>query len=86
MLLIETTGLSTQEKFLMMFKGIELNGIRYNVDSKCPSCSSERDKGGRLELKKIKNFSLKCNFCKYVIRTKKVRDKQENYLARLAQR
>jgi len=63
-----------------MFKGIELNGTRYNKDSKCPSCSIERDSGGRLELKKIKNFFLKCNLCKYVIRTKKVVERQENWL------
>jgi len=68
------------------FKGIELNGTRYNIDSKCPSCSSEADKGGRLEFKKIKNNFLKCNKCKYVIRTQKVRDKQENREASMRNR
>jgi uncharacterized Zn finger protein len=62
----------------MIHKGIDLNGIRYREGSKCPSCSSEVDTGGRLELKKIKNYFLKCKKCKYVIRSKKVRDKQEN--------
>ena len=69
-----------------MFKGLELNGTRYNKDSKCPCCSSEVDKGGRLELKKIKNFFLKCSVCKYVIRTKKVVEKQEKWLERRAKR
>jgi len=67
-----------------VFKGIELNCTRYNKDSKCPCCSSEVDKGGRLELKKIKNFFLKCSVCKYVIRTKKVVEKQEKWLERRA--
>ena len=62
-----------------MPKSITLNGTTYNEDSKCPSCSSEVDKGGRLELKKIKNFFLKCNKCKYTIRSQKVRDKQERW-------
>ena len=65
----------------MSFKGITLNGTRYYKDSRCPSCSSEVDNGGRLELKKIKNYFLKCIKCKYVIRSKKVRDKQENWEA-----
>lgn len=64
-----------------MFKGITLNGTTYTQDSKCPSCSSEVDNGGKLELKKIKNYFLKCNKCKYVIRTEKVRNKQENWEA-----
>jgi hypothetical protein len=45
---------------------------------KCPACSGERDKGGRLELKvskfKTKNghmqFWLKCSNCKYTLGSK----------------
>ena len=65
------------------FKGIEVNGTRYNTDSKCPSCSSEVDNGGRLELKQVKNFFLKCSKCKYVIRTKEVTDKAEKRVAKI---
>lgn len=65
------------------FKGISINGTRYTEDSKCPSCSSEVDKGGRLELKQVKNYFLKCKKCKYVIRTKKVTDKQEKRIAKI---
>lgn len=65
-----------------MFKGIELNGTRYNKDSKCPSCSSERDKGGRLEIKKRKRYFLKCNNCKYTILGKETKSKIEREIAK----
>lgn len=60
-------------------KSIELNGMRYTDGSKCISCSSEVDNGGRFILKKQNNFFLKCNRCRYTIRSKKVRDKQEKW-------
>ena len=60
-----------------MFKGIELNGRRYNEDSKCPICSSEVDNGGRLEIRKRKRVFLKCNKCKYSILGEKTRQKKE---------
>lgn len=65
-----------------MFKGIELNGIRYYEDSKCPSCSSEVDKGGRLKLHKRKRFFLKCLRCKYSILGQYTRQKQERWKAK----
>ena len=67
----------------MKFKSITLNGTRYTENSKCPSCSSEVDKGGRLELKKVKNYFLKCIKCKYTIRSQKVRDKQNKRIAKM---
>ena len=63
-----------------MFKGISINGTRYFEDSNCPSCSSEVDNGGRLELKKLKNFFLKCKKCKYSIKSERVINKQLSYL------
>lgn len=66
-----------------MFEGIELNGTRYYEDSRCPCCSSEKDKGGRLKLKKRTRYFLKCDLCKYSILGAKSRDKQEKYLAKL---
>lgn len=65
------------------FKGIELNGFRYYEGSKCPACSSERDTGGRMELKKRARHFLKCNKCKYTILGKQTREKQERYIAKL---
>lgn len=65
-----------------MFKGIELNGSRYYEDSKCPSCSSEVDKGGRLELKKRARHYLKCNNCKYSILGEKTRSKIDREIAK----
>lgn len=65
-----------------MFKGIELNNTRYYEDSKCPSCSSERDKGGRLKLHKRARFFLKCELCKYAILSQKSREKKDKYLAK----
>ncbi len=66
-----------------MFNGIELNGTRYLEDSKCPSCSSERDKGGRLKLHKRARHFLKCELCKYSIKSELSRKKQEIYIAKL---
>lgn len=66
-----------------MFKGIELNGTRYYIDSKCPSCSSEIDKGGRLKLFKRTRHFLKCDLCKYSIKSEHSRNKQEKYISKL---
>ena len=63
-----------------MFKTITLNGTTYKEDSKCPSCSGERDTGGRLELKKRTNYFLKCIKCKYTVKSEKVINKQLSYL------
>lgn len=46
------------------------------VGGKCPACSSEIDKGGRLELRKRKNEYLVCGCCSYVVRTVKAQDEQ----------
>jgi DNA-directed RNA polymerase subunit RPC12/RpoP len=67
-------------------KGIELNGIRYFDSSKCISCSSEVDKGGRLELKKRTRYFLKCNLCKYTILSTETRNRQENREASMRKR
>lgn len=61
---------------------IELNGLRYTEDSKCPCCSSEKDKGGRLKIQKRARLFLKCNLCKYSILSKQTRSKQERYIAK----
>ena len=65
-----------------MFKGIDLNGIVYREDSKCPSCSSERDTGGRMKLKKRTRVFLKCEKCKYSILGEKTRTKIEKERAK----
>ena len=62
---------------------IELNGFRYSEGSKCIACSSEVDKGGRLELKKRARHFLKCNKCAYTILSKQTREKQERYIAKV---
>ena len=41
-----------------MPKTITLNSTKYTEDSKCPSCSSEVDNGGRLEIRKRKRVFL----------------------------
>lgn len=64
----------------MKFKGIYLNGTRYYEQDRCPSCSSERDTGGRLELKKRTNYFLKCAKCKYTVKSEKAINKQLSYL------
>jgi uncharacterized Zn finger protein len=64
-----------------MFKGIELNGTRYYEESKCPSCSSERDTGGRLKLHFRKRAFLRCEKCKYTILSHATRDKIEKFFA-----
>ena len=63
-----------------MFKGIQINGTRYYEGSKCLACSSEVDKGGRLELQKRTRIYLKCSKCKYSVLSKKTRNKQENFI------
>lgn len=47
-------------------------GRVFEKGGKCPACSSSRDTGGRLELKKRKNFYLKCKKCKYAVKSEKV--------------
>jgi tRNA(Ile2) C34 agmatinyltransferase TiaS len=64
------------------FKGIEINGIRYQEDSKCPCCSSEVDNGGRMKLHRRTRFFLKCERCKYSILSAKTREKIDRELAR----
>lgn len=59
-----------------MFSTI-LNGTKYTEGSKCPACSSEVDKGGRLQFKKRKRPFLKCDRCKYTILSQGTRDKIE---------
>ena len=54
-----------------------LGGISYTVGSKCPSCSSERDAGGRMEMKKSRWNYLKCDKCRYTIKTDFSRDRAE---------
>lgn len=61
-------------------KHIELNGTRYTEGSKCISCSSEVDKGGRFTWNKRVRPYLKCNKCSYSILSQKTRNKQENRL------
>ncbi len=63
-------------------KSIELNGIRYTEGSKCPSCSSEVDNGGRFEIKKRKRHFLKCSVCKYTILGEKTKVKIDKGIAK----
>ena len=62
---------------------VELNGTSYHEGSKCPCCSSERDKGGRLEYKKRTRPFLKCTLCRYSILSKETRAKADRYLEKL---
>ena len=64
------------------FKGIDLNGTRYYEDSKCPSCSSEVDKGGRMKLMKRARYFLSCDRCKYSILSKKTQEKKDRWQAK----
>lgn len=66
-----------------MAKGILLNGTRYYEDSKCPACSSERDNGGRLKIKKRVRPFLKCDKCQYTILGSKTRSQREKNTASL---
>lgn len=47
------------------------------VGDKCPACSVERDKGGRLELRQRKNKYLKCSQCKYTVHSLRVFQEQQ---------
>lgn len=67
-------------------KSIELNGTSYHEGSKCPACSSERDKGGRLELKKRVQIFLKCNLCRYSILSRETRNKADRYVEKMLQK
>lgn len=62
-------------------RGIYLNGTKYYEGSKCPCCSSERDKGGRLELKKRTRYFLKCALCDYTILSNATRNNRDDYFA-----
>lgn len=61
---------------------VEVNGTRYFNNSKCPSCSIEKDRGGKMEEKKRARPFLKCEKCKYSILSTKTRDKIEKGIAR----
>ena len=61
---------------------IEVNGFWYSEGSKCPSCSSEKDRGGRFKLlKRVRPF-LKCELCKYSIKSKKTTNSQHKWVAK----
>lgn len=48
---------------------VERFGRIYKTGQRCPACSGERDQGGRLQTKRRKYFFLKCDRCKYIIRS-----------------
>jgi tRNA(Ile2) C34 agmatinyltransferase TiaS len=56
---------------------VEKYGVVYLEHARCPACSSEVDKGGRLEAKRKKNIFLKCNRCKYTIHSTRALEKKE---------
>jgi len=60
---------------------VELNNFNYYEGSKCPACSSEKDKGGRLEIKTRLRPFLKCSLCKYSIMGKKTKTAKEKRAA-----
>ncbi len=46
----------------------------YREGQRCPACSAERDRGGRLVAHKKKHWYLNCAVCKYSIIKSKVED------------
>ena len=44
---------------------IRRGNTEYKEEDRCPACSSEIDKGGRLKAKKRARWYLKCSNCKY---------------------
>jgi len=48
---------------------------KWQVGQKCPACSSERDKGGRLIAKKKTQWYLKCLRCKWSVSQSKLQPK-----------
>lgn len=56
---------------------LERYGVIYYTESKCPACSGEKDNGGRLKGYKRKFFYLKCDRCKYTIKSTNAIEKQE---------
>lgn len=64
-------------------RSLELNGTNYYEGSKCPACSSEVDKGGRMKIKKRKRLFLKCDYCSYTILSKETVNKKEKYFDHL---
>lgn len=62
---------------------VEKYGNVYYEQGKCPACSSEQDKGGRLQAHKRTNYYLKCDRCKYTIHSTKALQKKENYAMKL---
>ena len=46
-------------------------GREFSEGGRCPACSGSRDTGGRLELKRRKNFFLKCKKCRYTLHSEK---------------
>lgn len=58
-------------------------GKAFTEGGKCPACSGERDTGGKLQLRQRKNIYLKCNKCRYTIKTEKAALEQEKRLRRI---
>jgi len=50
---------------------IRRGNTEYKEEDKCPSCSSEVDKGGRMKAKKRTRWYLKCDKCKYTLVSEK---------------
>ena len=61
-----------------------LNNWEYHEGDRCPACSSEKDCGGRLEMKKRKFPYLKCCKCKYTIHEEKQRERRLSFVAEQA--
>lgn len=57
-------------------------GVRYCEEQKCPACSSENDKGGRLKVVRRKNVFLKCDLCRYAIQSDRVVAQKERFIKR----
>lgn len=53
-------------------KQVNRNGVIYYEGQKCPACSGERDKGGRMETVKPKQVSLRCTLCKYTVKPNEI--------------
>jgi len=54
----------------------------YREGQKCPACSSERDKGGRLHkaIRSVTSYYLKCQVCRYSVTETKVSDRDRLYV------
>lgn len=60
-----------RESIRSMVITIRKFGVTYTEEDKCPACSNEVDKGGRLKAKRRTRWFLKCDRCRYSVLSEK---------------